>query len=466
MAAPVTDPDLIAKLEKSAARPVDDATAAELDRLARVAAVPGSPAPTQAEAGARGFGQGLSAGYGDEMAGARRGAAASTPARLALGLIPFLGPALTPAAEDVVAVEKARQQGRDPSFGEAYTEARDADRAANAAAQEAFPKTYLGTEITGAIASSMVPGGQAANVARGGRAAQFLSGLGRLAGQGALQGAGYSDGDTPGEVASDTGVGSLVGLGGGALGKVFGRLGPWLTSKGRSLAARGTQRAAQQAAEESTAAVRSVEAAARERAANAYRQMERIELALQNPALPPAERAAIEAFKKTPEYADLVAANAKGVLAAAPDALAEREAAAAIAQAERAALPQAIATREKELLTPQPGADLKSYLKRYAEPVVWGIAGQQLGNAMGMDPRDQVITGTILGAIGNRTRAGKALYDRLNRPAHQVPIGRALEGAGKVGNATVSSPLVQRLLAAGVPAAVIASIVGDEEPTP
>jgi hypothetical protein len=235
-------------------------------------------------------------------------------------------------------------------------------------------------------------------------------------------------------VAQDTALG-------GALSGVLGAVGPAvgagarrilapIARKGKEWVAKGAARAAQQGAEEASAPVRSLEGAARERAANAYRQMERIELALSNPATPAAERAALVAFKNSPEYADLVAANVKGILSAAPDALAEREAASAIAQQARADLPQAIQSRTAELLTPQAKADVLSFLKSYAEPLAWGLGAERVADWAGADPQTRAAAGVIAGAIGGRTRAGKALKSRLTRTAHQAAIGRAMERIG------------------------------------
>jgi hypothetical protein len=217
--------------------------------------------------------------------------------------------------------------------------------------------------------------------------------------------------------------------------------------KGAALVAKGTQRAQQQAAEESAKAVAKLEGAAGERAANAYRQMERIELALQNPALPQTERAALEAFKRTPEYAELVAANAKGILSAAPGAAAEREAASIIAQQARQDLPQAIQSRAAELMVPQPKADTLSYLKSYAEPVLMSAGLGYLGDQVGGEWGGRL--GAAGGFIFGRTRGGKALMSRLTRPAHQIAIGNALRRIG-LGSPPTVPPRATRATAAAL----------------
>jgi len=116
--------------------------------------------------------------------------------------------------------------------------------------------------------------------------------------------------------------------------------------------------------------------------------------------------------------------------AVAPGAAAEREAAAVIAEQARQGLPQAIQSRAEELLTPQARADAASFLKAYAEPAVWALGAQQAASALGMDPGTQAILAGAAGMIGGRTRAGKALANRLTRPAHQVAVGNALRRIG------------------------------------
>jgi hypothetical protein len=187
--------------------------------------------------------------------------------------------------------------------------------------------------------------------------------------------------------------------------------------------------------------------------------MERINLALADKALPAEERAALEAFKQGPEYAELLAANARGILAAAPDAAAERAAAQAIAGEARAALPEAIKVQTARLLVPQPKADAKTFLKAYAEPVAWAYGANKAAEAMGADQDTRTGAAIVGGLIGGRTRAGKALWTRLNRPAHQVAIGNALQS-----KAEWLDPLVQAIMRRAVPAAAASSLISNEEP--
>lgn len=317
-----------------------------------------------------------------------------------------------------------------------YREQRDAFRRNDEQAYQAHPVANIIGNVTGSVPLAFVTGGSGATRQGMSLGARVLTGAKTAAPLGAAYGAGASKADSPGGVALDAvegGAGAaLFGGAAPAVGAGIRRvLGP-ISRKGAEMVAKGTQRAQQQAAEEATQAVASIEGAARERAANAYRQMERIEASLKNPATPAPERAALEAFKASPEYASLVEANAKGILAAAPGAAAEREAAAAIASQARQDLPQTIQSRAKELLTPQVRADVASFLRAYAEPVVWAYGGNKLGELAGLSPDGRLALAGAAGLIGGRTRAGKALMSRLTRPAHQVAIGNALRSLGSI----------------------------------
>lgn len=320
----------------------------------------------------------------------------------------------------------------DPAHAEHGQEVRDAERARNNAAYEANKGDYIVGSVVGSAPIAIATGGTGAARQGAGLGARVLTSAKAAAPVGAAYGAGASEADSIGGVAQDAAVGgagaALLGGAAPAAGAVARRIVAPIARKGAKLVARGTQRAQQQAAEESAQAVASLEGAARERAANAYRQMERIELAIKNPTTPQAERVALEAFKNTPEYAALVEANAKGILAAAPGAAAEREAAAAIADQARQNLPQAIQSRAEELLTPQAKADAASWLKSYAWPLALGYGVNKAGQVAGLDDSTAMTLGLVAGYA--RTRPGKALLSRLSRPANQVAIGNALRRIG------------------------------------
>lgn len=136
-------------------------------------------APSQLESAVRGTVQGVTAGFSDEAAGAG-GAAINA-------LIQFAGSKKT-----------------NESFGDAYTRIRDSERAANADAKDANPGTYATTQIIGTLVPALVTGGTGAGV------------MG-LAKAGALIGAGNSDADTMGGVATDAALGAGTNVIGGKI---------------------------------------------------------------------------------------------------------------------------------------------------------------------------------------------------------------------------------------------------------
>lgn len=417
------------------------------------AQVPAPPTVSRGESFVRGVVQGATVNLSDELAGktSEAGARLQAQADASLPLIvpgpralakTYPGTPYTEAQarwrQDELARrgyanldEAAQGQARaflDPAHAEHGRAVRDAERARNEAAYQAKPGAYIVGSVFGSAPIAVATGGTGAARQGAGLGARVLAGAKAAAPIGAAYGAGGSEADSVGGVARDAAVGgagaALIAGAAPVVGDVARRVTAPIARKGAALVAKGTARAQQQAAEESASAVASLEGAARERAANAYRQMERIELALANPATPKAERAALEAFKASPEYAALVEANAKGILSAAPGAAAEREAAAAIAAQARQDLPQAIQSRTSELLTPQARADAASWLKSYIWPAVLGYGVNKAGQAAGLDDSTAMAMGLTAGYA--RTRPGKALLSRLSRPANQVAIGNAL----------------------------------------
>lgn len=245
---------------------------------------------------------------------------------------------------------------------------------------------------------------------------------------GALLSGGLSKSDNPLGVAWDAAKGGALSYG---IGRVLkGTLG-LIASRAQGKVADAAAKAAEMAAKEKDAEVRSLEGAARERTANAYRQMERIELALNNPALPAEERAALEAVKASPEYQSLVSANARSIASEAPSALGERDAARQIAQEARTALPDAIKARQAELLSPQQADEqIMARVKRYGMPA--------LGSAVG-----SVIGGPAGGAVGALGGAGtRPMVHALRRMAQDPAVQTRLWGPlTNLGEDAAASPL-------------------------
>lgn len=156
-------------------------------------------APSKLESSIRGAAQMGSYGFADELAG---------------------------GAE---ALKEKLLEGKD--FTDSYKKHRDESRKAYKIAEETNPKSYLGGELAGGVASAFIPGlgflnaGKAATV--GGAA---LKGLAAGAAGGALSSAGSSEADLgTGQFAADVGKGAALG---GALGGAFGAAGNYLTRPG------------------------------------------------------------------------------------------------------------------------------------------------------------------------------------------------------------------------------------------
>lgn len=97
-----------------------------------------------------------------------------------------------------------------------YEKERDASRQLDATAKAANPKSYLGGEIGGGVATSFVPGlGLAGDTS-------LLGAAGSAAAQGAAYGVGGSESDNIGGLARDAAVGAGTGAAGGAIGHAAG----------------------------------------------------------------------------------------------------------------------------------------------------------------------------------------------------------------------------------------------------
>lgn len=152
----------------------------------------GLPETSQLESGLRGLAQGVSLGFADELAGGAE----------ALGELAMGGKSLS-------------------KFPDIYKQKRDESRALYEEAKAANPKTYMGSEIGGGIATAFVPGLGALNAAKG---AQIGTVIGKGALQGAVTGLGGSSADDVKEMAADTAMGGTLGAVGGGIGYNLGKL--------------------------------------------------------------------------------------------------------------------------------------------------------------------------------------------------------------------------------------------------
>lgn len=146
-----------------------------------------------------GVAQGMTLGFGDEIAGG-----------------------LEAGMDSLIADD-------DKSFGDRYKESRDKYRDADHQAQKANPLTYFGGNLAG---GAFVPG--AAGIKGASIASSVLRGAAAGAAQGAVSGAGSSEEEDLGGIAGDAAWGSIVGAGtGGIVGGVTNVVGRSLSKAGR-----------------------------------------------------------------------------------------------------------------------------------------------------------------------------------------------------------------------------------------
>lgn len=390
------------------------------------------------ESGVRGGIQGASFGWGDEVAAA---VDAALPNVLRNDVSRR---AVAPGLGDLV------KGGAEDTFGARYRRARDFYRSRNADAEEANPGTYLAGQVTGGVAPALAGGAPAL----GGRL------LARAAGQGAAQGAGYSDATEVRGLVGDTALGAAVGLAGHGAGQVVGKVGSAALRKGGDLIRSGTARAGAQAAKEVSEEIASAAGKLGGEVQKGSRQVENL-MRLEG-SMTPQQRALYQQLEAAGIVPNLQQSVAGSTLEALPSQAATIGARKAELAALQAAAPQTAAARTSRLLTPQVKADTKSFLKSYAEPVAWAVGAQQLGDALGLDPAQQGIFAGAAGMVGGRTRAGKALMTRLRRPAHEAATGRLLQRLGSAPSTPAGQALLRALqrsaTAAGVPA-----LVADDE---
>jgi hypothetical protein len=401
------------------------------------------------ESGVRGALQGASFGWADE------GAAAIDAALPSFLRNETSAKAVAPSLSDVMTGNAA------DTYGARRLRARDFYRNRNATAEDSNPGTYLAGQIGGAALPALV-GAPAAGAVKIGSVALPRAAL-AAAGQGVAQGAGYSEDEGLG-LARDTALGGGLGVAGHGVGTLVGKGAAWAGRAGRELVRKGTARAGTQAAEESAKALASETGRLGGFSQDLNREVEWVIRLLDEEkggTLSAANKAALEAFRKSPAFAAVVNKAAERVMTQAPAAVARTGNQEAVLAAMQQAQPAAVAARSAELLKPQIKADLKSFAKAYAEPMAWAVGGQQVGSALGLDPAAQGALAGAAGLVGGRTRAGKALWTRLNRPAHQTAAGRALENLSSAATGSRAEAL-RRLMEAGVPAAGIAAIVEGE----
>lgn len=165
-----------------------------------VKATPKKPDAGSVDAAVRGAASGLSAGFIDEMAGARNAASDKIPE--------IIGPVPVRTIAGGLRVLANKVTGLDPQAEADYQTARDEMRAGNKAAEENHPYLYTGGQILGSVAMPVGAGAQAATLPlRAARSAGVGAALGGLSGAG--EGEGLAD--TVGRTASGAAIGGALG---------------------------------------------------------------------------------------------------------------------------------------------------------------------------------------------------------------------------------------------------------------
>lgn len=367
----------------------------------------------------RGATQGATLGFGDEIEGA----------------VQATGRKLLPDSLGGGGAGDAKR-----SFSDLYKESRNVARDENTAAERASPKTYIAGQVAGSLAPTVAGGGIAgkllAAVAPSLAAAPATSTAARLlaavgaAGQGAVQGAGYSNADTTRGLAGDTALGAGVGLAGYGAGTAAETLGGKAAGAFARLRAVASSRAAKQAADEGTARVASLAGKLGGETQKGNRIVEN--LIRQETPLAPAEQQAASGLLDRLEQSNLQALPSQA------QTIASRT---AELQAAQSALPAGVAARTAELSKSQFGKDAFSYAKAYAEPLVAAAVVDRAADAAGLDPRARAALDTTAGIVFGRTRAGKALMSRLGRPGNQIGMANVGEPV-----AETAGQLLRRLL--------------------
>lgn len=379
----VTDPALLAELDaapsSSGLKVADPAILAQLE-----------PAPVpQGETALRGLLQGASQGFGDELAAGGRAHGFGVP-----------------GAEMLAGAEK------EPVT---YRGALAQERAANEAAQRASPKTYLATQVAGTVLPSL---GAPVSGARG---------LLATAGQGLLEGAGYSDANSLSGLAGDTTLGVGLGAAGFGVGALLGATSRWLAGRAAHRLTAAQAKAAAGAAKEIREEIASAAGRYGGEMQKGSRQVENLPRVA--PAMTARQRADYAALQAAGITGDLERQIAGSTLEALPGQAATIAARRAELQALQQAAPAAEAARAAEALRPSVKQDVRSLIKSYGEPIVMSATLGGLGDLAGGDWGGRM--GAAGGFIFGRTRAGKALANRASKPGNQVLLADAIRRLGE-----------------------------------
>lgn len=308
---------------------------------------------------------------------------------------------------------------------------------------------FTAAEVAGSVLPSMAPG---LNIAKG---ASLASTVGKAALTGGLAGFGNSDAElTPDKVTgadslralletgAGAGIGGIAGAAGHGIEKGLGWASQKLLGNSSRRAAKAGAKAAELADEAAHAETLTARSASGNKSTAAYKNVRNIMDTGAEGLLGPEERVVFERLK-----GELGESGRKGLVADA----AEKEAAinafreATATEAERAA------QKKAELLKPSVKQSAKELFKMYAEPAIgtylgaklapddWGAAGGGIGLGLGL--------------LSGRTRAGKAILNRIAKPGNQLAIANATRGlANFMGSSAPLLGAVERNVGRAVPA--------------
>lgn len=329
----------------------DTALAQHIAGLIKTARQNAPPAVGTPEAALRGAAQGATLGFGDEL-----------------------------------------EAGWKSLFGQPYQQTRDKLRADEANARSQHPYVYGGSEIAGSILPSAIAAGATGGTSLAPTLAK--SALPLAAGQGALQGAGYSNADSARGLVGDTALGGGLGVLGYGLGQGLGAVGRAATRSARGLAVRATSRAADQAAQEVADRIASAQGALGGEVQKGNRIVENLRRLA--PELTPEEQDAMRLLEQR-----LAASNRQSL----PGQVGTIDRLDSELQGLKSGASEAFQARKAELLQPQILKDTMSLAKSYGEPLA--------ANAIG---------GPTAGMVMGRTRMGKAIANRITRPGNQKAL--------------------------------------------
>jgi hypothetical protein len=409
------------RAEAAAAQEPISAPGAEASLPAPVAAEESNTiAPdTALGAAARGFAQGGTFGFADEVGGAF--GAADELARRAFG------------GGGVYGDKPLRQ-----ALVERYLLERNANRQELAQARAARPVVTGAAELAGALAIPLPGAGAVRSAAQAGKVGLAAARAGALgAGAGALAGLGRTEADTVGGMAKDVAIDATLGgltmapLGAGAAKVVSGK------AKAAADALEKTQK-------EADKAMRSARSALGGETSSGFRTLEQMERALNDPGVDAAARQKALDFLTSPEGQALknqvlesASRRGTGQLTRIQDA--EQ----AFADASKATDPAAVQQATADYLSQGLKPEVVPRAMRYLSRVIPVAATSAIGGAIGDTP-GAVVGGTVGGVLAASMGApGTALVNMLKSPrfrysaaSHAAPLLEAAAARGPAAFAT------------------------------